>query len=182
MFYRAASEWEPLPGPSRAYAPLHCRAAWAGSLVALAGTLIIAGDSGGGGGEAAGAAAGAQAALLPLGDLLTLAAALCYSAATVRIPAWTARRAVTPLQLALGKAAFLAAASSAALGWQAAQLAAEGQSVASLWPGWQQPEGWALVFWAAVGPGALASVLQAKVRRGGCESNALPCLRLCLGS
>lgn len=141
-----------------------CSPTWAGSLLACAGTLIIVQDRAGGGGGEAAAAAAAAASALPLGDALTLLAALCYSAACVRIPAWAVRRRVAPLQLALGKAAFLAVVASAALGLQAAQLAAEGQPLDGLWPGWQKPLGWACILWAAVGPGALASVLHVKVR------------------
>lgn len=154
---------------------------WAGSLLAFCGTLIITQDrtgsssssseapdaaaamaADGGAGAAEGAAAGMAA--LPLGDGLTLLAALCYSAATVRVPAWAVRRRVPALQLALGKCAVLTAVALATFGLQAAQLAADGQPAAELWPGWQQPGGWAVVLWAALGPGALASVLHVKVR------------------
>jgi drug/metabolite transporter (DMT)-like permease len=153
---------------------------WLGSLLAFGGTLLITLDrTGGGNGSSggspqalldagaptAGAAVGDSAGLLA-GDALTLAAALCYSAATVRIPVWAVRRGVSPLQLSLGKAAFLTAVSVAALGLQSGQPAAAGQSVAdhlaALWPGWQQPEGWAILLWVALGPGALGSVLHVR--------------------
>ncbi|KAL4444200.1 hypothetical protein ABPG75_011937 [Micractinium tetrahymenae] len=148
------------------------RPVWLGSLLAFAGTLIItadrsaspASDPAPAGGEAAAAAAAAAAtgAALPLGDALTLLAALCYSAATVRIPVWAVQRKVSPLQIALGKAVSLTAVAAAGLALQAAQLAGEGQSLAALWPGWQQPQGWAILAWAAFGPGALAAVLHVR--------------------
>ena len=149
---------------------------WLGSLLAFGGTLLITldrtagGSSGGSSPEAfldvaAGAAVGDGAGLLP-GDALTLAAALCYSAATVRISVWAVRRGVSPLQLSRGKATFLTAVSVAALGLQTGQQAAAGQPVAgalaALWPGWQQPEGWAILLWVALGPGALGSVLHVR--------------------
>ena len=156
--------------------PPACRPVWLGSLLAFGGTLLITLDRTGGGNgssggspqallDAAGAAVGDSAGLLA-GDALTLAAALCYSAATVRIPVWAVRRGVSPLQLSLGKAAFLTAVSVAALGLQSGQPAAAGQSVAdhlaALWPGWQQAEGWAILLWVALGPGALGSVLHVR--------------------
>ncbi|PRW51150.1 Drug Metabolite transporter superfamily [Chlorella sorokiniana] len=134
------------------------RRAWLGSCLALAGTLVIAADQSGGSTAAAAGEAAVAASSLRLGDALTLLAALCYSAACVRLPAWAVQRGVRPLQLALGKATFLTVVALAALGLQ---LAA-GQPAAQLWPGWQRPEGWAVVVWAALGPGALASVLHVK--------------------
>ncbi len=146
---------------------LGCRPVWLGSLLAFVGTLIIAADRTGGTGPdsaaAGGEAAAAAAAALPLGDALTLLAALCYSAATVRIPVWAVRHRVSPLQIALGKAVALTAVAAAGLALEAARAAGEGQSLAAFWPGWQQPEGWAILAWAALGPGALASVLHVKV-------------------
>lgn len=113
-----------------------------------------------------------------LGDALTLLAALCYSAACVRLPAWAVQRGVQPLQLALGKATFLTAVAVAALGFQVAA----GQPAAQLWPGWQRPEGWAIVLWAALGPGALASVLHVKVswREGAVSVHGMTCAPACL--
>lgn len=145
-----------------------CRPVWLGSLLAFVGTLIIAADRTASPGPdaavAGGEAAAAAAAALPLGDALTLLAALCYSAATVRIPVWAVQRRVTPLQIAVGKAVALTAVAAAGLAVEAAQAAGQGQPLAALWPGWQQPEGWAILVWAALGPGALASVLHVKVR------------------
>ena len=154
------------------------RRAWLGSCVALGGTLVIAADRASG--SAAASEAAAAASSLRLGDGLTLLAALCYSAACVRLPAWAVQRGVQPLQLALGKSAFLSIVALAALAVQASQLAAAGQPAAQLWPGWQQPQGWAIVLWAALGPGALASVLHVKVCQEGWVlanlSSLFPCL------
>jgi drug/metabolite transporter (DMT)-like permease len=72
---------------------------------------------------------------------------------------WAVRHRVAPLHLALGKSAFLAAVSAAALGLA---MAAEGEPAAALWPGWRQPEGWAIILWSAAGPGALAALLHVK--------------------
>lgn len=166
-----------------------CSLTWAGSVLAFCGTLVITQDhtsssssSGSDAPDAAAAAAAADAggggAGLPLGDALTLFAALCYSAATVRMPAWAVRRRVEPLQLALGKCAVLTAVALAALGVQAWQLAADGQSVVELWPGWLEPQGWAAVLWAALGPGALASVLHVKVKNTGKRGCAWLCVVL----
>ena len=125
-------------------------------------------------GSASGAASPAAALL---GDGLMLFAALCYSASTVRIPAWAVRRRVPSLHLALGKSAFLAAVSAAALAAQAWQLAASGCAAQQLWPGYRRSAaGWALIALSALGPGALAAFLHVKV--GCCH---LPC-HLCLRS
>ncbi|KAL4441445.1 hypothetical protein ABPG77_001949 [Micractinium sp. CCAP 211/92] len=149
------------------------RALWLSCLLGLAGTLVIAADPGahaalgrwpalpGGTARTAGLA-GAAPAPRPLGDALIVAAAACYSAATVRIPVWAVQRRVPPLQLALGKSAVLAAASCAALGLAAARGASRGQPLAALWPGWRQPQGWGLILWSALGPGALSTFLHIK--------------------
>jgi drug/metabolite transporter (DMT)-like permease len=105
----------------------------------------------------------AGALSLAPGDVLTLLAALCYSAATVRLPVWSVRRSVSPLELAAGKCAVLTAVAVAAAGVQAGQLTAAGHPISDLWPGWHRPEGWGIMLWAAVGPGALANVLLVKV-------------------
>ncbi len=108
-----------------------------------------------------------------------LFAALCYSASTVCIPAWAVRRRVPSLHLALGKSAFLAAVSAAALAAQAWQLAASGCAAEQLWPGWRQSAaGWALITWSALRPGALAAFLHVKVGGSGALTHALPPLPL----
>ncbi|EFN56827.1 hypothetical protein CHLNCDRAFT_144380 [Chlorella variabilis] len=143
---------------------------WAGSLLALVGTLLITLDrwmeahlealpAAAG---AATAATAAPAATSPVGDALMLFAALCYSASTVRIPVWAVRHSVASLQLALGKSAFLAAVSAAVLGLEAARVVAAGEPATALWPGWRGWEGWAIISWSALGPGALAAVLHVK--------------------
>ncbi|PSC76827.1 GPI mannosyltransferase 2 isoform A [Micractinium conductrix] len=136
------------------------RPVWAGSLLAFAGTLIITSDRTGAG--SAGEALSAASGQLPLGDALTLVAALMYSAATVRIPYWAVQRRVTPVQLAFGKALALTAVAAGGLALQASSIAAQGQPLEALWPGWASPQAWAVVAWAALGPGALASVLHVK--------------------
>lgn len=90
---------------------------------------------------------------------MALLSALCYSFATVRLPVWVVRHRVKPLHLAIGKSAFLLVVGLVAA---ALQLANSGQSLLALWPGWQQPRGWAIMLYAALGPGALASVLHVK--------------------
>lgn len=49
------------------------------------------------------------------------------------------------------------------LGGLAAQKQLAGGSVIDFWQGWHQPQGWILVLWAALGPGALAAFLQTQV-------------------
>ncbi|KAL4855369.1 hypothetical protein ACK3TF_004102 [Chlorella vulgaris] len=139
------------------------RPVWLGSLLALVGTLIITQDpSGGGAALEAAAAAGGAAIGLAAGDALTLLSALCYSVATVRLPVWSVRYKVSPLQISIGKCTVLVLVAAAAASVQAAQLVAAGQPMAALWPGWRQPEGWAIMLWAALGPGALASIMLVK--------------------
>lgn len=151
-----------------------CRPTLLGSALALVGTLVIAADRSGlpHSNSLHPAAFGASTAhspeASPLGDALIIFAALCYSAATVRIPAWAVRRAVPPLHLALGKSAFLATVSLAALGAEAAWLGATGRTLAGLWPGWRQAAGWACIGWSALGPGALSAFLHVKVRPFNC--------------
>jgi hypothetical protein len=128
-----------------------CRRVWVGSVLALGGTLLIAADRWmlpstllSTAPNTAGSA-GAAPPSSPLGDALVVAAALCYSAATVRIPAWAVRHTVLPLHLALGKSAVLAAVSTAALVMEAARMMAQEAPVSSLWPGWHAPAGWAII-------------------------------------
>jgi drug/metabolite transporter (DMT)-like permease len=141
-------------------------ALWASSLVALAGTVLVtldAGEAAGGAAGAGGALAGTLGGALSLGDVATLGAALCYSLATVRLPAYAGR--VPPLRLALGKSAVLAAGAGALLAARAATLAAGGaDAAAELWPAasLSAPAAWALLGWSALGPGALGAYLHVK--------------------
>lgn len=135
---------------------------WLGSVLALVGTVIITQDPSGASVPDAAAAVATGGLGLAAGDVLTLLAAISYSVATVRMPVWAVKHRVTPLQLALGKSTFLTAVATTAAGVCAARLAAAGQPVTALWPGWRQPAGWAIMLWAALGPGALASVLHVR--------------------
>ena len=136
--------------------------AWAAGAGAAAAAAAAAAAS-----AASAASAGPTPAASLLGDGLIVCAALCYSASTVRIPAWAVHRGVPSLHLALGKSAFLAAVSFAALAVQAWHLAASGGAAGDLWPGWRRSvAGWALIAWSALGPGALAAFLHVKVRWG----------------
>ena len=142
-------------------------AAWAGSALALVGTVLVTLDETGAAGDAAAVAAAAAAGgaqpLLSWGDASVLLGALCYSAATVRIPAY---RSVPPVRLALGKSATLAVVSVAVLAAEVGGLLLHGQPLAAaLWPGWRDPAAWAVILWSAVGPGALAAYLHVKGQR-----------------
>ena len=148
---------------------------WLGSVLALVGTVIITQDPSGASVPDAAAAVATGGLGLAAGDVLTLLAAISYSVATVRMPVWAVKHRVTPLQLALGKSAFLTAVAAGVAALQAGQLAAAGQPAAALWPGWQSAEGWGIMLWAALGPGALASVLVVKVRQCG-PASMRPCM------
>ena len=52
-------------------------------------------------------------------------------------------------------------------GVAAAALAAEGAPLSDLWPGYDNPLSWGIMIWSALGPGALAAFLHAKVGGGG---------------
>lgn len=58
----------------------------------------------------------------------------------------------TPAGIALGT-----------FGVAAAALAAEGAPLSDLWPGYDNPLAWGIMIWSALGPGALAAFLHAKV-------------------
>ena len=93
-----------------------------------------------------------------VGDLATLAAAFCYSMATVRIPQYAQK--VEPLKLALGKSLVL---TTIAVIGVATQMS--GVPWYDVWP--VLPHGNArqvigLIAWSAVGPGAVSAYLHVK--------------------
>lgn len=93
-----------------------------------------------------------------VGDGFILAAAAFYSMATVRL-GLHARRLPT-MQLAAYKSVVLAGISGVWLLGTAAALSFEDGSLLPLWPGYQNAWAWGLLAFSAVGPGALAAVLQ----------------------
>lgn len=131
-------------------------ATWAGSVIALAGTMLIAADKA----AADAGAAGGAAAWISGGDAAILCAALFYSLATVRLSSYA--RLVTPVKLAAAKSLVLGSAAVLTAG--ATVWSMQGD-VEQLWPGWNSPGAgvpWAVLAWSAVGPGALAAFLHAR--------------------
>jgi hypothetical protein len=97
-----------------------------------------------------------------VGDGFVLAAAAFYSIATVRL-GLHARR-LPSVQLAAYKSVALAAISAVWLLGSVSTLSFEGRSLETLWPGYSSLAAWLLLTYSAIGPGALAAVLQTYVR------------------
>lgn len=127
---------------------------WAGCAVALSGLVMLSGAVGGA------ATTGAAAAFaFSTGDVLVLGGALAWSMYLFRIASVGKRYAEIPLQSI--KTTLLAMLYSVWFGFSALQLVfTKGATIAALWPGWKNMTAWALLLYSAVGPGAVADVLQ----------------------
>jgi drug/metabolite transporter (DMT)-like permease len=158
---------------------------WGGCGIALFGLFLISTSGGTSAAAAAGAGAGAGAAAmmsLNRGDAMILLGALSWSAYIFR----TSRLAGSykELDLQFAKTALLAVmygawfaldARSALLGGAAGAGGWVG-ALTSLWPGWNaSPLVWSLLAYSAVGPGAIADLLQQRGQRGtsASESNVI---------
>ena len=161
---------------------------WGGCGLALFGLFLI--STSGGTSAAAAAGAGAAAALsFNRGDAMILLGALSWSAYIFR----TSRLAGSyrELDLQFAKTALLAvmygawfaldaysALGAAGAGGAAASASSGGWAGAltSLWPGWNaSPLVWSLLAYSAIGPGAIADLLQQRGQRGtsASESNVI---------
>jgi drug/metabolite transporter (DMT)-like permease len=165
---------------------------WGGCGIALLGLFLISTSGGTPAAAAAAAAAGAGAAATSFnrGDAMILLGALSWSAYILR----TSRLAGSygELDLQFAKTALLAVmygawfaldARSALLplgaagaGGTAAASSGGWEALTSLWPGWDaSPMVWSLLVYSAVGPGAIADLLQQRGQRGtsASESNVI---------
>jgi len=115
--------------------------------LALAGILVLSGDSGGGAAAAAGVG-------FNFGDLLVLGSAATWSLYIVRLGD-IARFGLPDVDLQAAKTALMVGMYGA---WAYADWALRGGPVVALWPGWADPRAWALLAFSGVFPGALADV------------------------
>ncbi|KAL4428009.1 hypothetical protein ABPG75_002098 [Micractinium tetrahymenae] len=130
------------------------RNVWAGCVVALAGCLAIAADASATDPDDVGAFSLG-------GDVAILAAAFFFSLATVRLGTYA--RAIPAVELAAAKSTVLGGAALGTFLVVAAAMTAAGEPLSDLWPGWDSsPVAWAVLCYAALGPGALAAFLHAK--------------------
>lgn len=153
------------------------RSVWIGCFVALAGLILLMLGSGKG---AVASAAGVSSALTPSfrgGDLLVLGGAASWSIYIVRTCSIGSRFPELSLQfikstlLAVMYSVWLVVSAFFAFqnsGWDA---------VNALWLGWQNIFAWALLAYSAVGPGALADVLQQQGQKkvSASEANVILC-------
>ena len=123
---------------------------WAGCLAALAGLVMLSGAGGG-------AAAGASLAF-STGDLLVMGGALSWSMYLFRISSVGKRYPEIPLQAL--KTTLLACLYGVWFVTSAAKLLMEGSPITTLWFGWKNLAAWGMLIYSAVGPGAIADVLQ----------------------
>ncbi|PSC75670.1 Drug Metabolite transporter superfamily [Micractinium conductrix] len=130
------------------------RNVWIGCIIALAGCLAIAADQS--------ATDGDDAALFSLGgDAAILSSAFFFSLATVRLGTYA--RLIPAVNLAAGKSLVLGGAALATFCAAAASMTAAGDPLTDLWPGYASSGlGWAVMCYAALGPGAAAAFLHAK--------------------
>jgi len=161
---------------------------WGGCGLALFGLFLISTSASSGVGEAADAATvSAAASGFNQGDAMILLGALSWSAYIFR----TSKLAnhYSELNLQFAKTALLAAMYG---GWflstAASTISAAGASFVStegwadaltpLWSGWNSPAVWLLLAYSAVGPGAVADLLQQRGQRetSASESNIILCL------
>jgi drug/metabolite transporter (DMT)-like permease len=144
---------------------------WLGCLVALLGVGLLASD----GGAAAAAAASAGAGFrVTAGDALALGGAATSSLYIFRIGEMGKKGLSTDLTQGV-KVILLGFLYSLWAAFDGARLVSAGGSLLQLWPGWTSWLGWAVLFYSALVPGALADVLQARgqAKVGAAEAQVL---------
>lgn len=151
---------------------------WVGCAAALAGLALLSTDGGDSvSASADGIAAGFSGLSFSGGDLLVLGGAVCWSIYIVRTATIGDRypevslQAVKTVALAIMYTSWLAFSAITCFntgGWEA---------VAGLWLGWQNLAAWALLLYSAIGPGALADVLQQNGQKevSASEANVILC-------
>ena len=151
---------------------------WAGCAAALAGLALLSTDGGDSvAASADGIAAGFSGLSFSGGDLLVLGGAVCWSIYIVRTATIGDRypevslQAVKTVALAMMYTSWLVVSAITCFnsgGWEA---------VAGLWLGWQNIAAWALLLYSAIGPGALADVLQQNGQKevSASEANVILC-------
>lgn len=106
------------------------------------------------------------------GDVAILASAFFFSLATVRLGKYARR--IPSVELAAAKSVVLGTAAVATFGVAAGALLAAGEPLTDLWPGWTNPVSWSIMVWSALGPGAAAAFLHAKVGGRGVVGGGCP--------
>ena len=156
------------------------RNVWIGCIVALVGCLCIAADESATDADdaalfslgersplfgqaarwAAFAAAVPSIRALAGGDAAVLSAAFFFSLAMVRLGTYARR--IPSVELAAAKSVVLGGVALITFVFAAASMAAAGDPITDLWPGYDNPLSWAVMVYCALGPGALAAFLHAK--------------------
>ena len=160
------------------------RSLWVGCGAALSGLVMLSGGGGGGGGAAAlgGGIGGLLKAAISsvsfsLGDLLCLGGAVSWSMYIFRLSSVGDRFPELPLQAL--KTLLLAGLYGGWCGASAVTAYASGgmEAVGSLWTGWRSLSAWGLLLFSAIGPGALADVLQqlGQSKVSAAEANVILC-------
>eukprot|EP00429_Kryptoperidinium_foliaceum_P007645 CAMPEP_0176007916 /NCGR_PEP_ID=MMETSP0120_2-20121206/3479_1 /TAXON_ID=160619 /ORGANISM="Kryptoperidinium foliaceum, Strain CCMP 1326" /LENGTH=354 /DNA_ID=CAMNT_0017340691 /DNA_START=85 /DNA_END=1149 /DNA_ORIENTATION=- len=121
---------------------LRCRV-WLGCIIALIG-LVLLSDSG----------AEKFSVAFEIGDLFCLSGAFCWSFYLFRLS--SVGSSFDEVRMQAAKTLIMAFLYS---GWF---IVAQIQSETSLWEGWHDWISWALIFYSALGPGALADIIQQK--------------------
>lgn len=167
---------------------------WGGCGLALIGLSLIATSAAATTATSATATKIAMFNLFNKGDTMILAGALSWSMYIFRTSKLAQQHPALNLQFT--KAIFLALMYG---GWllsdATSTLAAtdtsfltdgwwRGEVLASLWPGWKSPTVWMLLVYSAIGPGALADILQQRGQGyldSASESNIILCLESAFG-
>eukprot|EP01025_Chloroclados_australasicus_P019932 TRINITY_DN20958_c0_g2_i2.p1 TRINITY_DN20958_c0_g2~~TRINITY_DN20958_c0_g2_i2.p1 ORF type:complete len:418 (-),score=27.35 TRINITY_DN20958_c0_g2_i2:264-1517(-) len=126
---------------------------WLGCLMALLGTVLISIDKIG---STGGSFSLAMFSGSIVGDAMVICAAFFYSLATVRLGKYAFT--FNPASLATAKSCALAVVACLCISLQTLYA---GQSIASIVEGWGESKlMWGAIVWSAIGPGALAALLQ----------------------
>jgi hypothetical protein len=96
------------------------------------------------------------------GDAAILSSAFFFSLATVRLGTYARR--IKSVELAAAKSVVLGLAAFATFLIASGSMLAAGDPISDLWPGYTNPVAWGVMIYSALGPGALAAFLHAKVR------------------
>lgn len=153
------------------------RNVWIGCASALAGLALLSTE--GGGDAVSSTADGVTAGFMGLafsgGDLLVLSGAVCWSIYIVRTSTIGDRYPEVSLQAV--KTVALAIFYTTWLSFSIWRCFNAGVPLAGLWSGWQNPAAWALLAYSAIGPGALADVLQQNGQKevSASEANVILC-------
>ena len=149
---------------------------WGGCALALAGLFLISTSAADGSDILSTVDNTAMSVSFSQGDLMILLGALSWSTYIFRTS--KIANSYPELDLQFTKNGLLALMYGVWFASNAVSTLASGAALSSLWTGWNSPIVWLLLIYSAIGPGAVADLLQQKGQKetSASESNIILCL------